>query len=169
MVRLVTTQPDERVAVRKGTKADSRGFLQLLVALARFEKLAPPTPAARKRILRDVFERKRVNLLLAFLEGRPVGYALYYYTYSSFLARPTLYLEDLFVLEECRGVGVGRSLFNRCVREAVQNDCGRMEWSVLNWNRKAIRFYERLRARRLSEWSVYRLDAKLLRKISEDR
>lgn len=157
------------LAIRKGTNADSRGFLQLLVALARFEKLEPPTPAARRRILRDIFEKKRVNLFLALCDGKPAGYALYFYTYSSFLARPTLYLEDLFVLGEFRHMGVGLSLFQRCVREAVKRGCGRMEWSVLAWNRKAIRFYARLGARSLSEWRVYRLDAKLLKRLSDRR
>lgn len=165
----MTEQLDNRISVSRGTRADSKGFLKLLVDLARFEKLEPPTPAARRRILRDIFERKRLNLLMAYRAERPVGYALYYYAYSSFLARPTLYLEDLFVLEETRGIGVGGSLFHRCMREAVKHGCGRMEWSVLVWNRKAIRFYERLGARELSEWKVYRLDTKLIKKISGER
>lgn len=98
-------------------------------------------------------------LFLALQGGKPVGYALYFYTYSSFLAKPTLYLEDIFVLEGFRRRGVGRALFLKCAGEASANDCGRMEWSVLTWNAKAMRFYDALGAKRLSNWCVYRLDS----------
>lgn len=103
---------------------------------------------------------------MAIRDDRPVGYALYFYTYSSFLARPTLYLEDIFVLDEFRGSGIGRSLLLRCVKEATRRGCGRMEWSVLNWNRRAMKFYEALGAKRLAEWSVYRLDSRGLGRLS---
>jgi len=137
-----------------------------LVSLAEFEKLEPPTPSARRRIVDDIFKKRRVRLFLACREGVPIGYALYFYTYSSFLAKPTLYLEDIFVLEEFRRSGVGRALFLRCVREATNHGCGRMEWSVLNWNSKAIKFYSDLGARRLKEWSVFRLDSTSLERLS---
>ena len=91
------------------------------------------------------------------ISGKLVGYALYFYTYSSFLARKTLYLEDIFVLESHRGKGIGRDLFVRCVNEAKKNDCGRMEWAVLTWNKNAIEFYEKLGAKRMDEWYTYRL------------
>lgn len=94
----------------------------------------------------DVFRRKRINLIVAAEEKRLIGYALYFFTYSSFLAKPSLYLEDLFVLGEYRKRGVGFALFRRCVDEAVSNGCGRMEWAVLTWNQKALGFYERLGA-----------------------
>lgn len=153
------------ISIRRGTRKDANGFLGLLVSLANFEKLAPPSPAAKRRILADVFERKRIRLLLAVDAGVPVGYALYFYTYSSFLAKPTLYLEDIFVLEGSRDSGVGRSLFLRCVREAIAHGCGRMEWSVLNWNVKAIRFYRKLGAKKLNEWSVFRLNEKAIKTL----
>lgn len=154
------------MAISRGRRSDSDGFLHLLESLARFEKLEPPTRAARRRILTDIFEKRRVSLLLARSRGRPVGYALYFYTYSSFLAKPTLYLEDIFVLDEFRGSGIGKSLFMACVKDAARHRCGRMEWSVLNWNVKAMRFYEELGARKLSDWSVYRLDSKGLERLS---
>ncbi len=150
--------------VRYATRKDSPGVIDLLVALANFEHLDPPDSASRKRILRDIFSKKIVKLLVAVDDDtkKLVGYALYFFTYSSFLARPTLYLEDIFVLEEYRRQGVGRDLFLKCVREAKRHDCGRMEWAVLTWNEKAIQFYEKLGAKRLSEWYFYRLtDVKL--------
>lgn len=146
------------VVVRRARRTDSEGFIGLVLALAKFEKLDPPSPEGRMRLVDDVFRKKRINLLVAAEGKKLVGYALYFYSYSSFVARPTLYLEDLFVLDEYRKRGVGSALFRRCVEVAVTMKCGRMEWSVLTWNQKAIEFYERLGARRLSDWHVYRLD-----------
>jgi GNAT superfamily N-acetyltransferase len=146
------------VTIRRARRVDGKGFVHLLLSLAKFEKLEPPTSAARRRILRDIFQRKVVSLFLAICQGRPVGYALYFYTYSSFLARPTLYLEDIFVAQPFRGKGVGAELFRRCVKQAILADCGRMEWAVLGWNINAIEFYENVGARRLDEWHNYRLD-----------
>jgi len=143
--------------IRNGTRADSRGFLRLLNALADYEHLEPPTAEGKKRIVEDIFGRKRVNLFVAVSGKKQVGYALYFFAYSSFLARPTLYIEDLFVLDEYRRQGIGLALFRRCAEEAIRQECGRMEWSVLDWNKKAIDFYEGLGARRLNEWQVFRL------------
>lgn len=176
------------VAVRKGTKRDSSGFLRLIVALADFEHLDPPNAAARRRILTDIFLKKRARLFVATAvtgtDGRKdkssnndkkimsrrrkkeiVGYALYFFTYSTFLGKPTLYLEDIFVLEEFRSMGIGRSLFLKCVDEAVKQGCGRMELAVLTWNRNAIRFYEKLGASRLKEWYNFRLTSNTLESL----
>ncbi|MGD0476776.1 MAG: GNAT family N-acetyltransferase [Nitrososphaerales archaeon] len=152
--------------VRRGRRVDSVGFLKLLLALARFENLQPPSVDGQKRILAEIFEKKRLNLFVASERGKLVGYALCFYTYSSFLARPTLFLEDLFVLEEHRRKGLGFALFLRCVDEAIRQGCGRMEWAVLGWNKKAIDFYEKLSARRLDEWHFYRLTLDELKQIS---
>ena len=154
-----------RVAIRAGRWADAEGFVRLVLALARFEKLAPPSPEGRRRLVEDVFRKKRIRLFVASDGKKLVGYALYFFTYSSFVARPSLYLEDLFVLEEYRKGGVGFALFRRCVDEAVSKGCGRMEWSVLTWNQRAMEFYERLGARKLSDWCVYRLDEAGLLKV----
>ncbi|MDA4125993.1 MAG: GNAT family N-acetyltransferase [Thaumarchaeota archaeon] len=152
----------ERIVIRKGRRGDAKEFVGLAVALAKFEHLDPPSDAGRKRLVEDVFEKKRISLFVAAEGNKLLGYALYFYTYSSFLAKPSLYLEDLFVLEEHRKRGVGFALFKRCVDEAVAKGCGRMEWAVLTWNEKALQFYEKLGARRLTEWYTYRLDEKSL-------
>jgi GNAT superfamily N-acetyltransferase len=136
--------------------------MSLLRALADFEKLEPPDKDAGQRILADVFQRRKLGLFVAETRVKLIGYALYYFSYSSFLAKPTFYLEDLFVLRPFRGKGIGRELFGRCVEEAVIRDCGRMEWAVLTWNRKAIGFYQQIGARRLDDWYFYRLDRKKL-------
>ena len=156
------------IEIRRGTKSDSEQLLRLLVSLAKFEQLDPPTPEARKRIVDDIFSKKRLGLFVAAKGEKLFGYALYFYTYSSFLARPTLYLEDLFVLSRYRRQGVGFALFRRCVDEAMGQGCGRMEWAVLTWNEKALQFYEKLGARRLSDWQTYRLDQKALRRVPKE-
>ncbi len=154
--------------IRKAASRDSKVFLDLVRALADFEKLEPPSKEAQRRLISDTFgKKKRLNLLLAFSDGKAVAYALYFFTYSSFLAKPTLYLEDIFVLEEFRGMGVGKSLFLKLVNEAKTLGCGRMEWAVLTWNKNAIRFYEELGARRMSDWYYYRLDQKRIERLAQ--
>ncbi len=155
----------ERIIVRPARKDDSQDLLKLIVALANFEHLSRPSRSAKSRLAKDIMEGKKARVLLAFLHDKPVGYALYFFTYSSFLARPTLYLEDIFVLEPYRRKGVGNALFSKCASEAIRNHCGRMEWAVLTWNKNAIRFYRKKGARKLGEWDYYRLDAAGLRKI----
>lgn len=146
-----------KLTVRRARRSDSEGFLRLLVALAEFERLEPPASEGQRRLLRDIFDRKRLGLFVAEADGALVGYALYFYTYSSFLARPTLYLEDIFVEESHRGSGAGTALFRACAREAARRRCGRMEWAVLKWNKRAVGFYEGMGASRLGEWDYYRL------------
>ncbi len=155
--------------IRRATRKDSTAFLDLLVGLAKFEHLDPPDAASKRRIIRDVFEKKRANLFLAVTGKRPVAYALYFYTYSSFLARPTLYLEDIFVQDEFRGKGIGLALFLTCVKEAVKQGCGRMEWSVLTWNDNAMEFYEKLGATRLNDWCVYRLTSDAMAHLARSK
>lgn len=155
--------------IRPAEVADGPLLLGLIDALADYEKLARPTPDARDRLVRDAFgPASRFQVLLAEREGRAAGYALFFETYSSFLALPTLYLEDLFVLPEARGEGHGARLIRAVAAEAVRRGCGRMEWSVLTWNRLAIDFYDRLGAIPLQEWQVYRLDGERLARVGGD-
>lgn len=149
----------KRIIIKAAQKKDSSGFLSLVDALADFEKLRRPTRAARLRLIRDGFgPGKRFQAYLAFSGGQAVGYAIIFETYSSFLALPTLYLEDIFVLPEHRKEGVGMKLFRKCLTEALERGCGRMEWVVLDWNKNAVRFYDRLGARHLAEWLPYRIE-----------
>ncbi len=158
---------EKNFTIRKAVKGDSAGFLKLLVALANFEHLEPPSPSATKRLLRDIFSKKILHLMVAAdPRGKVLGYALYFFTYSSFLARATLYLEDLYVDEGQRKRGLGNALFIACVKEAKRNECGRMEWAVLTWNQNAISFYEKLGGRRMDEWYSYRLDSEALKALS---
>jgi GNAT superfamily N-acetyltransferase len=145
--------------VRRAAPADGPALLELVTALADYEKLPPPDTHARERLLRDGFgPAPRYELLFAELDGRPVAYALYFFTYSSFLARPTLFLEDLFVRPDARRHGAGGALLRALAEAALAADCGRMEWAALTWNRLAIDFYERLGARALEDWRTFRLE-----------
>jgi GNAT superfamily N-acetyltransferase len=155
-----------RVVIRQARAGDGPEVLRLIDALADYERLPRPDEAARVRLLADGFgARPRFETLLAERDGRAVGYAIVFETYSTFLALPTLYLEDLFVLPEARASGVGRALFRHCVGEAWRRGCGRMEWSVLDWNTLALGFYERQGARRLAQWLPYRLQRDDLKRL----
>ncbi len=144
------------------TPGQAAALLGLIDQLAEFEHLAPPDEDARRRFIQDGFERKppRFEALLATMDGeeKPCAYAIIFETYSSFLCRPTLFLEDLFVLPEYRKRGVGDAVLRRLTQEAERRGCGRMEWTCLDWNVNAQKFYNRAGARHLSEWYLYRLD-----------
>lgn len=147
-----------KIHIRPARQEDAETLLSLVDALADYEKLPRPAGEARERLVRDGFgPRPRYEAYLAELNGRPAGYAMIFETYSSFLAMPTLYLEDIFVAPEARGLGAGKALFEFCLREAARRGCGRMEWAVLDWNRPAQDFYRRYGARHLKEWHLYRL------------
>ena len=153
------------VRVRAATAPDLPVFLNLVDALADYEKLARPDAEARSRLAADALAG-RFNLLLGELDGEVVGYAVHFPTYSTFRALPSLYLEDLFVLPEVRGKGVGIALFRAVAAEAVRQGCGRMEWQVLSWNEPSIQFYERLGARQLNGWLPFRLEGDALTTVS---
>ena len=141
--------------IRPYEKRDAKNLVALIRALATYEKLKPPTDAAAKRLLADI--GRRIHVMLAEVDGTCVGYAIYLFTYSSFLARPTLYLEDVFVLPEHRGAGIGKSFFKELDRAAKREKCGRMEWVVLDWNKPAHKFYLKLGAKPLDNWVTYRM------------
>ena len=146
------------VTIRQARKEDVETLLSLIDALADYENLPRPNPAARERMAAHGFgPEPKFEVFLAEVGGKAIGYTISFETYSSFLARPTFYLEDLFVLPEYRKMRAGLALFMNCVRLARQRECGRMEWQVLDWNENAIQFYERLGAKQLKEWLPYRL------------
>jgi GNAT superfamily N-acetyltransferase len=147
--------------LRRGTRSDADAFLRLVNALANFEKLDPPDAAAQARLIEDAFgDNPRVEVWLAEAEGAqsPVAYAIFLETYSSFLAKPTLYIEDIFVEEHYRGRGIGGGLLRKAVDLAHERGCGRVEWTALDWNVNAQKVYEeKLGARRMREWYLYRM------------
>jgi GNAT superfamily N-acetyltransferase len=155
------------VKIRKATASDADLLISLILGLAEFEKLEPPDEAAQQRLVADAFgSRPRFDVFLAEVEGKVAGYAFTFETYSTFLALPTLYLEDLFVLPEFRSKRVGYALMIFLAQEAVKRGCGRMDWTVLDWNEHAIEFYKRLGGEHLKEWYYYRLDRAALERLA---
>lgn len=132
-------------------------YAELVEALANFEHLDPPSEEGRARLISDATSAERpFRAFLAMVDDVAVGYVTFFFTYSTFLARRTLFLEDIFVLEQHRGRGIGTRLFRFCVDEAKREGCGRMEWTALDWNEPAHRFYESFGAKRLG-WYLFRL------------
>lgn len=155
------------LTVRRFSPSDTAALLDLVDALADYEHLARPDAAARARFARDAAAPDSpFSVLLAEREGQVVGYALCFLTYSTFLAKPTLYVEDMFVLSEHRGQGVATTLMREMAREAVSRGCGRMEWQVLAWNELAKGLYRELGAELLEDWQPCRLSADKLQRLA---
>jgi len=147
----------KKIKIRKAKKSDKKNILRLVNELAGFENLSPPDKKAQGRLIRDAFSSNPpYNILLAEYEGQTAGYSFYFFTYSSFLARRSLYLEDIYVSEKFRNLGIGKMFFNKLINIAEKNKCARMEWVVLDWNVNAIKFYEKLNAFELKEWKTFR-------------
>ena len=142
-------------------------ILSLITALADYERLAHEVEATEAGLRESLFgATPRAEAVIARVGGEAVGFAVWFHSYSTFLARPGLHLEDLFVLPEWRGRGVGRALLRHLARVAVDRDCGRMEWSVLDWNDQAIGFYRSIGARAMDEWTVHRLTGHALDRLA---
>jgi len=153
--------------IRRGTERDVPTILALIRGLAEYERLAHEMEATAARVRAHGFGRRRYfETIICRRGGKPVGFALYFFTYSTFLARPTLYLEDLFVLPAERGTGAGKALLRALARIAVRRGCGRLEWAVLDWNRPAIGFYKRLGAKLRRQWILTRLTGPPLRRLA---
>jgi GNAT superfamily N-acetyltransferase len=151
------------IQLRSAERGDVSVIAELIRGLARYEKLEDQVEMTEELLATALFgDRPYAEVVLAEDGGRPVGFALFFHNFSTFLGRPGIYLEDLFVLPEHRGSGIGRMLLAHLARLAVERGCGRLEWAVLDWNRDAIGFYERLGARPNSEWTVYRLTGEAL-------
>ena len=159
----------DEIRSANATERDVGVILRLITALAEYEKLSHEVVATEASI-RDTFfgGGRNAEAILAHAGEQPVGFAVWFHNYSTFLGRPGLYLEDLFVLPEWRGRGVGRALLRHLARIAVERGCGRMEWAVLDWNDPAIGFYRSLGARAMDEWTVYRLTGDALRRLATE-
>jgi GNAT superfamily N-acetyltransferase len=164
----VTPVPSN-IVIRRAKAENLGDLLRLIDELARFERLPGPDAEAKERLRREATrEHPRFNAFIAYEAGSPVAYIVYFFTYSTFLGRPTLFLEDIFVLYGHRGEGIGKELFRHCAEEAIATGCGRTEWAVLSWNERAIEFYEGLGGKRL-DWFLYRIAGPDLRAAAERR
>jgi len=155
------------ISIRPATPKDVPTVAFLIRALSQYEKLEHEVTMTEDRLRATMFgPRPYAEALLAEDDGKPVGFALFFHNYSTFLAQPGLYLEDLYVPESHRGKGIGKSLLVQLAKIAVERNCGRLEWAVLDWNVDAIGFYEKLGAKPNSEWTVYRLTGDSLNSLA---
>lgn len=155
--------------IREATRKDVPALLKLIKDLAVYERLLDQVVTTEELLAGAGFGEERYfrALLAEDAEKQAIGFALYFFTFSTFLARPTLYLEDLFVLPELRGRGVGKALLRELAKIALAKGCGRMEWAVLNWNQPAIDFYRSLGALPQEEWTTFRLTGEAIERLSK--
>jgi GNAT superfamily N-acetyltransferase len=157
----------DAVTIRPASEHEVPVILQFIRDLARYEHLEHELVATEESLRATLFgNRPFAEVAFACLEGEPVGFALFFHNYSTFLGRPGIYLEDLFVRPEARGKGVGRKLLTWLAATAVSRNCGRLEWAVLNWNEPSIRFYRNLGAVPLDEWTTYRVTGPALLQLA---
>jgi GNAT superfamily N-acetyltransferase len=157
------------LTITPATEVDVPLILQMIKGLADYERLSHEVVATEESLRASLFgARPAAEVILAYDDRTPVGFALFFHNFSTFLGRPGLYLEDLFVIPAWRGRGVGRRLLGRLAAIAVERGCGRMEWSVLDWNESAIGFYERLGAHVLDDWRICRLTGDALSRAAAD-
>jgi GNAT superfamily N-acetyltransferase len=149
---------DKNLIIEPIKNTNFNEFLFLVDKLAEYEKLTPPDNEAKIRLRKDGLSKNpKYEAFLGKKDNRYISYVIFFMSYSSFLAKSVLYLEDIFVLNEFRKTGVGQKLFNFIVSIAKERDCGRIEWHVLDWNQPGIKFYEKNNAKYLSNWLYYRL------------
>ena len=155
--------------IRPATRADAPVIASLVRELADYEKLLDEAKATPDDFLRELESPNPViHVLIAEWNGEPVGFALYFFNFSTFVGRPGLYLEDLFVRPEQRSHGIGRALLRALARIATERGCGRMEWAVLDWNEPALKFYKTLDARQMNEWIIHRLTLVEIAKLAAE-
>lgn len=153
--------------IRQATADDAATILYFIRAIAEYEKMLDEVEATEESVRESIFgEKSNTEAVLAYEGDTVVGFAVYFHNYSTFVGRKGLYLEDLFVLPEKRGKGYGKALLSHLARIAVERNCGRFEWSVLDWNEPAINFYTSLGAEPMDEWTVYRMTGEPLKKLT---
>ena len=152
---------------RFATEEDCGTILRLIKELAEYEKLLHEVIATEELLKEWIFEKKRAEVLLPCVDGNPIGYALFFHNFSTFLGRAGIYLEDLCILPEYRGKGYGKATLKKLAQLTVERGCGRLEWCCLDWNQSSIDFYLSLGAEQLSEWTTYRLTGDTLKAMAE--
>ncbi|MCK4551664.1 MAG: GNAT family N-acetyltransferase [Tenericutes bacterium] len=146
------------ILIKQAKREDCQVILDLIKGLATYEKMLDEVTASVPLLEKELFDELNANVLLAYTQEKPVGFALYFYNFSTFKGKKGLYLEDLFIKKEYRSRGIGKELFNSLIDIAKTNNCGRVEWVCLNWNKPAIDFYKSKKATPLGDWITFRLD-----------
>ena len=156
-----------RFLIRPATKSDVPIILSFIRMLADYERLSHEVVATEESLQKTLFGRRRTaEVAIGYFKSEPVGFVLYFHNYSTFLGRPGIYIEDLFVHEPYRHRGVGQALLRYVARVAAGRSCGGLEWSVLDWNEPAVEFYRKLGAVPMNEWTVFRITGRELEKLA---
>ena len=157
----------DKIKIRSAEIKDSEIILKLIKELSVYEKLSHTVINNEVLLKENLFgKRKFAEVLIADFENQSVGFALFFHNYSTFVGKPGIYLEDLYVKPEMRGKGIGKALFLELIKIAKERNCGRVEWSVLNWNKSAIDFYKSMGAIPMDEWTVYRLTSDKIEELA---
>ena len=157
-----------KLTFRFAVPEDTALILRFIRLLAKYEKMEDLVIATEEELRAQLFDKKHAEVIFAVLDGKEIGFALFFHNFSTFLGRAGLYLEDLYVLEEYRGRGYGKALFRELARIAVERGCGRFEWWCLDWNRPGIEFYRSMGAAAMDEWTVYRIDGETLLSLGSE-
>jgi GNAT superfamily N-acetyltransferase len=153
-------------SISPATPEDVQPIIALIHELAEYEKLAHEVEITPELLHKSMFDDAKCHALIARQKGAVVGYALFFYNFSTFLGRPGIYLEDLYVQREQRGAGIGKALIKHLAQRAVQEGCGRFEWTVLGWNAPSIAFYKSLGAQEMSQWKIMRVTGDALESLA---
>ncbi len=157
----------EGFAIRFAKREDTPLILDFIKGLAKYEKMLDQVVATEESLFESIFERKQAEVIIGEEEGLPVGFALFFHNYSTFLGKANLYLEDLYVDEKYRGKGYGKSMLEFLGKIALDRNCGRLDWSCLDWNTAAIEFYKDLGAVPLQEWLIFRVEGEKLKTLGD--
>ncbi len=153
--------------IRPAIETDVRLILQFISDLGAYEKLTHEIVATEEKLLNTLFRKKMAEVIIGEYQGEPVGFALFFHNYSTFLGQAGIYLEDLYINPEMRGKGFGKTMLKYLAKLAVERDCGRLEWACLDWNEPAICFYKNMGAIPQNEWTVFRVTEETLREMAE--
>ncbi len=159
----------EDFKIRIATVEDVKLILEFIQELAEYEHLSDAVVATEELLTETIFIQKKAEVLIGEYQNKPVAFALFFHNYSTFLGRPGIYLEDLFVKEEYRSMGLGSAIFTYLAKYAEERNYGRFEWSCLDWNEPSIKFYKQKGAVPMEDWTVYRLQGASLTNLASDR
>ena len=156
------------ITITKAKREEADKVLHFIKELARYERMRKYVKASVEDIQKNIFDDERAEVIFVRRDGEPIGFAVYFYSFSTFLAKPTLHLEDFFISDKDRGKGIGKKVLKYLAKTALDNDCLRFEWTCLEWNKPSIRFYENLGAKALRGWIPFRMDGKDLEKFAKE-
>jgi GNAT superfamily N-acetyltransferase len=154
--------------IRQADECDVKLILQFIKGLGEYEKLSHEVVATEEKLHKTLFQQKMAEVVIGEFDGNPVGFALFFHNYSTFLGQAGIYLEDLYIKPEMRGKGFGKSMLKYLAKLAVERDCGRLEWACLDWNEPSICFYKGLGAKALEDWTVYRVTGETLMDLARE-